>query len=279
MNPSVKWQTMGELEAKDLSIIIPAWNEEKTIITVLQKIEEAVILSSDKSTPLNYEIIVVDDGSLDNTYKLVINATEKNKRVRIIRNEENEGKGSAIKTGFNSCRGKVVTFIDADLDLSPSHIPKFIELMTTQHPDIIIGSKRHPFSIVQYPFSRRLLSQIYHLVITLFFHLNLSDTQVGLKMFRYELLEDILPSICCKKYAFDLEVLVSTHHRGYKIVEAPIELKWQRDHNRISLGDVWGIMLDTLAIFYRWKLLKQYDYPHYQVKKTVTPEVHIDHCK
>ncbi len=78
-------------------------------------------------------------------------------------------------------------------------------------------------------------------------------------MFKYKVLKEIFPRVLCKKYAFDLELLVNANHRGFKIVEAPVELNWQRIASRIKLKDIWEIALDTAAIFYRLKILKYYD--------------------
>jgi hypothetical protein len=131
--------------------------------------------------------------------------------------------------------------------------------MKKYNADVITGSKRHPLSRVDYPLHRRILSQAYQLITKVLFNLNLKDTQAGLKLFKYKVLKEIFPRVLCKKYAFDLELLVNASHRGFKIVEAPVELNWQRIASRMGLKDIWSIFSDTIAIFYRLKILKYYD--------------------
>jgi len=236
-----------------ISVIIPAKNEGNHIYNSLKEVEKVC-----NTNRWEYEIIVVDDGSTDKTYEEVLRAGKGNRMIKVVK-KKNGGKGSAIKYGFDHCSGDLVTFIDADLDLHPRQIPLFIKYMGRYDADVVIGSKRHPLSKVNYPFYRKVLSEAYQFITALLFDLNLTDTQAGLKLFKYEVLEEILPKVLCKKYAFDLELLVNAKHRGFKIVEVPIELNWQRVGGRISLRDIGRIALDTAAIFYRLRILKYYN--------------------
>lgn len=87
----------------------------------------------------------------------------------------------------------------------------------------------------------------------------LRDTQTGLKVFKAKVLRDVFPKIVVKKFAFDLEILANAQRLGYKITEAPIVLKQNRQYGRIGLGAMWQTGWDTLAIFYRMHFLKYYD--------------------
>lgn len=238
---------------KELSIITPALNEEKAIFNSIKEIEKTL------SNPgkMDYEIIVVDNGSSDNTYSEATRAAEENGRIKVIKLEE-RGKGLALKRGFDFVSGKMVTLIDADSDLHPKQIPLFIEYMRRYNADVVVGSKRHPLSKVNYPFYRKFLSQGYQIIAKILFNLNVRDTQAGLKLFNYEVLKEVLPRVLCKKYAFDLELLVNAHHRGFKIVEAPIELNFNFD-SRIDWKAIWDMFVDTLAIAYRMHIKKYYD--------------------
>lgn len=240
-----------------LSIVVPAWNEGKTIHKNLVEVGKTLegILKKHK---MNYEIILVDDGSHDSTYKRALSASRKNGKIKVIRKERG-GKGSALKHGFNFSKGNLVTFMDADLDIHPWQIDTFLEHMKNKKADVVIGSKRHPESKVNYPFSRRILSACYQGLTYFLFGLNLTDTQAGLKMFKRKVLEKVLPKTLSKKYAFDLELLVATNLHGFKIVEAPIERQWMRFSSRVGLRDIWHIWVDTLAILYRQKILRWYD--------------------
>ncbi|MEM5829585.1 MAG: glycosyltransferase family 2 protein [Candidatus Aenigmatarchaeota archaeon] len=238
---------------KELSVIVPAWNEGRIIFKSIREIEKVLDASG-----LDYEIIVIDDGSSDNTYDEAIKAARGDRRVRVIR-KENGGKGSALKYGFNFCSGKLITFIDADLDLHPKQIPLFIDFMKKYGADVVVGSKRHPLSKIDYPLHRRILSYGYQLITKFLFNLSVRDTQAGLKLFKYKVLKEVFPRVLCKKYAFDLELLVNANHRGFRIVEAPVELHFQRIGSRVKVRDVMRIVLDTAAIFYRLKILRYYD--------------------
>ena len=235
----------------ELSVIMPAYNEGRVISKSIKETER--VLSDAR---IDYELIVVDDGSSDDTFDQASIAGSS--KVRVVR-KENSGKGSAIKFGFSFSKGRMVTFIDADLDLHPKHIPVYINLMKRHKADIIIGSKRHPLSKIDYPFKRKVLSYCYFVLVKTLFGLKVKDTQAGLKLFRREVLEAVLPRVLCKKYAFDLELLAVANAKGFTMMEAPVELNWQRMESRIRLKDILMIAIDTVAIFYRLKILRYYN--------------------
>lgn len=243
------------MKQEKISVLIPAFNEEENI---LPTVKETIAVFNDLGK--DYEVIVVDDGSYDGTY----NAVEKelgqfNDRVKIERYTPNQGKGFAIKYGFNFVTGDYVLFLDADLDLHPSQIANFLYLMKREKADIVMGSKRHKDSIVDYPKSRKFLSNGYYFLIKILFGLPVKDTQTGFKLFRYEALKNGISRIIVKRYAFDLELLVVLHKLGYKIIECPIYLKpTRRYYNRIGLKGIYDTMIDTMAIFYRLYIKRYY---------------------
>jgi hypothetical protein len=168
-------------------------------------------------------------------------------------------------------RGTYVGFIDADGDLAASLIPRLVELTRLDdQPDIVLGSKRHPDSEVVYPPLRRVYSITYQALITLLFRLPVRDTQTGLKLVRRETLLAVVPRMIEKRFAFDLELLVVARHLGYRrFVEAPVVIG-QRFTSTISPRAVRGMIQDTLAIFYRLRILHFYD-------QAQTPTSEIDH--
>ena len=125
----------------------------------------------------------------------------------------------------------------------------------------MIGSKFHPDSKVDYPPLRRVYSFFYYMLVRALFGLPVRDTQTGIKLFKRVVLERVLPRILVKRFAFDLELLANVHHFGYRIVEAPVTLNFQRVCSRLRLSAVWNVFLDTLAIFYRMRILHYYDRP------------------
>ncbi len=129
--------------------------------------------------------------------------------------------------------------------------------------DIIVGSKRHPASKVHYPLFRKILSFGYQVLIRLLFGLQIRDSQVGLKLYRREVLEDVLPRLLVKQFAFDIEILAVAQHLGYKrIFEAPVELDFT-GITSITSTNFWIVVLrmlwDTLAVFYRLRVAHYYD--------------------
>lgn len=238
-----------------LSVVMPAYNEAHHIVdNLLETIDTLVGFCPD------FEIIVVDDGSSDGTYLEAVKAlAELGDNIRIVRYHKNAGKGNALMCGFDHCNGEIVVLLDADMDLHPAQIRGMLEHLEERGVDVVIGSKWHRKSQINYPWVRRVWSFGYFLFIRLLFGLPLRDTQTGLKVFRAAVLKDVFPRILAKRYAFDVEVLVNAHHLGYKIADAPVLLQFTRSSGRVNLGDVWTVFLDTLAIFYRLRILRYYD--------------------
>jgi glycosyltransferase involved in cell wall biosynthesis len=204
----------------------------------------------------SYEIILVNDGStnncLDSARKI------KDKKIKVVSYEKNRGKGYAIKYGFNFTTGDYIAFVDCGRDLNPKQLKDFLDIIKDKKADIVIGSKKHPESKVNYPLIRRFMSRTYQLLNKIFFNLNVQDTQVGLKLFKRSALEKIMPRIAIKSFAFDLELLVIAQKYGFKIIEAPITMRFQFK-STINVFNVSLMLWDTLAIFYRSKILRYYD--------------------
>jgi hypothetical protein len=145
------------------------------------------------------------------------------------------------------------------MELNPREIKTFVHLLMEGDQHVVVGSKRHPRSRVQYPAFRRVQSMVYQLLIRVLFSLQVRDTQTGLKLFRGEVLSRVVPLLAVKRFAFDLELLVVAHHLGYrKIVEAPIELDFQFE-STIRPTTAFQVLWDTAAIFYRLNILRYND--------------------
>ncbi len=236
-----------------ISVILPAYNEEDKIGDVINETVKVL----DKITD-NWEIIVVDDGSKDLTFTIAKEFAKNDGRIRAISYGKNMGKGFALKYGFEHSRGDLIVFMDADLDLHPREIKKFIKIMEKEKADVVVGSKRHTKSKVNYPLKRKILSDSYFFMVKMLFNLNVKDTQVGLKLFKRKVLRDVMPRILVKRYAFDVEVLANAVRKGYKIVEAPVELDFKHSSN-INWKEIWRMFVDTLAIAYRMHIKRYYD--------------------
>lgn len=247
----------GTLAPGSVSIIMPAYNESDHIVkNLLEVVEVFTTFGKD------FEVIVVDDGSSDNTYLYAARALVQHpERVRIIHYDINRGKGNALIAGVCKARGDYAVFLDADMDLHPSQLPLFFTIMEARGADAVVGSKWHPLSRVNYPSTRRLYSACYYAIVRLLFGLPVRDTQTGLKLYKMSVLRDVFPRLLAKRFAFDLEALAVAHARGYRIVDAPVTLQFRRPMGRLRLRHAWPILVDTLAIFYRLNILRYYDQP------------------
>ena len=235
----------------DLSVVVPAYREGRLIYGNLSRL----VRELDK-LKVAYEVVVVSDGNTDATVQEAQRLGSPN--VRVFHYPMNIGKGFALSFGVSQSRGSLVTFIDADMEFDPANIRGFMELMRTNDCDAVIGSKRHPLSQVSYPRFRQVQAALYQHLIRLLFSLEVRDTQIGLKLFRRKVLEDVIPLLSVKNFAFDLELLVVAHQLGYdKVLEAPIQIN-SKFGNFPDPRAVWRVLLDTAAIFYRLRISRSY---------------------
>lgn len=246
---------MERLKKHLLSVIVPAYKQEKTIYKDIVNIQKTL-----EQIRYDYEIIVAIDGKVDKTYQ---NAKKiKSPKVKVVGYQQNKGKGYAVRYGMAKASGDPIAFIDAGMEIDPNGLGMILEHMEWYDADIIVGSKRHPASQVNYPWERKIISFLYQLFVRVFTGLNIRDTQAGLKIFRRQVLEKVLPRLLVKRYAFDLEMLAVAHHLGFKrIFEAPIKLTYNFADltHAATLKEMKRALIDTLAIVYRMRILRYYD--------------------
>jgi len=240
-----------------LSVIVPVYKKQKTIEKELQDLSEVL-----GRTNYKYEIIAVVDGtSLDNSYEEA-KRTDSSK-IRIYGYKKNYGKGQAVRYGMQKAKGDVITFIDSGGDINPQGIIMLLEHMKWYNADIIVGSKLHSASKVNYPFKRKILTYGYYLFVKLLFGLKIRDTQTGLKAYKREVLEKVLPRLVVKRFAFDIEILAVANYLGFKkIFDAPVEVDMDFSESSIvglfTNNGVWNFAYDTLAVWYRMHILNYY---------------------
>ncbi|MBI2641741.1 glycosyltransferase [Candidatus Roizmanbacteria bacterium] len=241
-----------------LSLIIPVYKQEKTIVKNLEQIKKVI-----EGIRYDHEIIVVADGIVDNSLKKIKEAHIP--RLITIGYLKNQGKAYAIRLGMKKASGDYIMFMDAGMEIDPNGISMLLEHMEWYNADIIVGSKRHPASLVEYPIDRKILSYGYYFLVKLLFGIKVHDTQSGIKIFKREVLEKILPRLVEKRFAGDLEMLVVADGLGFnRIYEAPIKLRYRL--SSMTAAATWkailGIFIDTLAIFYRKNVIKYYEKSH-----------------
>jgi glycosyltransferase involved in cell wall biosynthesis len=204
-----------------------------------------------------FEVLVVCDGSGDRTATLASGLGDD--RIVVLDYPQNQGKGHAITHGLRAAQGRLVGWLDSDLDIDPQVIVDAARVFDHAPIDAVIGSKRHPASRVHYPRSRRFYSWGFQMLVRMLFRINVRDTQVGAKLFRREMVDTVAPLLLIKRYAFDLEVLAVGAEFGFdRIEEAPIELTYRFSGTGITSNAVRNMFVDTLAIAYRIHLRHWY---------------------
>ncbi len=184
-------------------MVVPVYNGGDEIVDNVGVIRRA---AAGDLLPTEVELIVVSDGSIDGTAERLI-AARSDVDMEVIHYDHNLGKGHAVKMGAleppeAGSRSSTPTSIS-----TPVSIPAYLETARREQLDFAVGSKRHPDSVVYYPRSRRIASWLYQQLNRLLFQLDVRDTQVGLKVFRREVADEIVPLLLVKQFAFDLELL------------------------------------------------------------------------
>lgn len=262
---------------KLLSVIVPAYGEDRTLLHDIASLEEVL-----QNIRYEYEIIVVVDGRTSLQDQTLQFAQQmQSERIKVYGYDVNKGKGWAVRFGMAKAQGDLIAFIDSGMELSPNSLSMALEHFEWYQADIIIGSKRHPASQVSYPLTRRGMSAGYQLLVWSLFGLKIKDTQVGLKIFRRDVLQKVLPRLVVKRYAFDIEILAVAHALGFKrIFEAPVYFQYNFDYlvNSASLHSIILMIYDTLAVFYRLNILRYYSIRN-QKNWLADAEVTFPNCK
>ena len=237
-----------------LTVVMPAYRQAKTIAEDLSRVIGVLA-----SANLDFEIIVVVDGYLDETREIAVAIADNEPRVRVLGYQTNRGKGYAVRHGFESAQGDLVAFLDAGMDIDPKALIRAVVAQRTARADVVIGSKRHPMSMVSYPTIRRIYSGGYQLLTRVLFGFDVHDTQVGMKLFRREVIEAVVPRLLVKRFAFDVELLAVAYLLGYRrFVEVPVTIVHDGFASSVRLHSVFEMLWDTMAVWYRAKVRRHY---------------------
>jgi len=227
----------------DLTVVVPYYNPGPVLRETVEGAVEVL-----RSAGVSFEVVAVSDGSTDGS-EATLEGLHPDVVVRVAL--PHAGKGSAVRAGLARGRGRYLGFIDADGDVPPELLGEFLGVVQRSHPDVVLGSKRHPDSQVVYPVARRLYSWGYQQLVRMLFRLDVRDTQAGIKLVRREVLDDVLPLMTEEGYAFDLEMLVIAQRLGYRdLVEAPVRIG-RRFTSTVSRRVVIEMLRDTFAIWWR----------------------------
>jgi dolichyl-phosphate beta-glucosyltransferase len=200
------------------SIVIPAYNEGARLGATLEK-----VLAYVRSQGWNAEVIVVNDGSRDNTAELVRGFAARDPVVRLVENPGNRGKGYAVRNGMLNARGKVVVFSDADLSSPIEEMPKLLAALAAG-ADIAIGSRwlKAELQTQRQSVLRQLFGRVFNLLLRIILGLRFKDTQCGFKAFTRRAAQTILPMQRIERWGFDPEILFLARKFGFRVEEVPV---------------------------------------------------------
>jgi dolichyl-phosphate beta-glucosyltransferase len=200
------------------SIVIPAYNEGARLAATLEK-----VLGYLREQGWSAEVIVVNDGSRDNTADLVRGFAERNPMLRLVENPGNRGKGYAVRNGMLNARGDVVVFSDADLSSPIEEMPKLLAALA-RGADIAIGSRwlRSELQTRRQSLHRQLFGRVFNLLLRIILGLQFKDTQCGFKAFTRRAAQTIFPLERIERWGFDPEILFLARKFGFRVEEVPV---------------------------------------------------------
>jgi len=227
-----------------LSVIIPAYNEERRIASTLRSVDAYLRRQS-----YDYEVLVASDGSKDGTASLVRGMETEIKNLRLVDNKDNHGKGYVVKQGMLEAKGDLRLFTDADNSTSIDHLDLFIPYIG-QGFDVVIGSiavKGHKVAEGSEPFWRRILGKLGNFFIQIMAVPGIHDTQRGFKLITAKAAQRIFPKMLITRWGFDIEMLALARKFGYKIKELPVD--WKNDPNsKVGLNAYIQVLSETVKI-------------------------------
>lgn len=205
-----------------LSILIPAYNEEKTLRIVVEKILKLKL-------SIEREIIIIDDGSRDNTYSIAKALSEENPEVIVVKHDKNQGKGVAVKNGIKKAGGDIILIQDADLEYNPSDIPRLIKPIIDSNKEVVYGvreSVKHPqlfgrgkTPLIAHAFGNKFLS----MVTSVLYGQDVADMETGYKVFKKEVVKGM--NLTARSFDFEPEITAKILKKGIQIEQIDIKIK------------------------------------------------------
>lgn len=229
----------------DLSIVVPAYNEEHRIAPTLARLSAFLTNQS-----MRWEIVVVDDGSRDATCAVVEAAMARIPNLRLVRQTPNRGKGAAVRLGMREARGQIRVMSDADGSMPPEQLPRLLAPILACQADIAIGSRyaEGARAGTKQPWYRVAWSRLANRVIQRSLVPGVRDTQCGFKAFTAEAARALFGVGRIDGWAFDLEILALARRTGFAIAEVGVEWTDDRRSRVHPLQDMWKVMRETITI-------------------------------
>ncbi len=227
-----------------ISIVIPAYNEEKRIEGTLRGVCAYL-----DDTEKDYEIVVVDDGSTDSTSRIVEVLSGENPRVRTVRYEKNKGKGHALRMGVIETKGDIVLVMDADLSTPMEELGKLLPNLSRGF-DIAFGSRALALSdiIKKQPWWRRGMGKMFNAIVRVLVIGGIRDTQCGFKLFAGDVARNLFGEAVIDRFAYDVEILARARKKGYGMIEVPIRWINSPESKVDPLKDSLRMLVDLVRI-------------------------------
>ncbi len=221
-----------------ISIVVPAYNEEDRIEPFLDDLFESC-------KDLNREIIFVNDGSTDNTLKIIKDVSKGKKKTEIISYKKNKGKGAAVRKGVLASNGDKIVFIDADGSIHPRQIKKMGELLDNY--EVVVGSRAHKKSDVTQPGLRKLTGICFNTYANILFNIRVDDTLCGFKGFKADVGKNLFGKLKSSGWTFDVELFYLIRKKGYSMYEMPI--KWvHKEKSKMNILDPVKMAYELLSL-------------------------------
>ncbi|MFH0979308.1 MAG: dolichyl-phosphate beta-glucosyltransferase [Candidatus Woesearchaeota archaeon] len=224
-----------------LSVVIPAYNEEKRIANSISKVIDYL-----DRKKFDYELIIVDDGSTDTTVEIVQGFN--NGKIRLLKNEVNRGKGFSVRRGMLAAENPYILFSDADLSTPITELPRLMKYING-YP-IVIGSRRMKGSLIvtRQPWYRSIPGKVFPLMVNLLVLKGIRDTQCGFKLFRRAAAQELFPLQKLERFSFDAEILLLAQLKGYKIKEVPVVWANALDSKLNAVTDSYSMFVELLKV-------------------------------
>lgn len=236
-----------------LSIVIPVFNEEQRIGSTLNAITDYL-----RRQPYSYELLLVDDGSIDQTPQICQDFVENHGWAALLTHPENHGKGCAVRTGVLNAQGEYILVCDADLATPIEELGNFWRLIE-EGADIVIASRPLPESrlVQRQPWYRELAGRAFNIVVRLIAMPGIHDTQCGFKLFCRAPAQAVFSQCTLNGFAFDIEVLYLARKLGFQIKEAPVRWFHKQGSKIRVLKDGLSMLLDLGKILIRHHHVRQ----------------------
>jgi dolichyl-phosphate beta-glucosyltransferase len=244
-------ESKGQTRETDVSLVIPVYNEETRLPRALNSLLDFL-----GTQGFSWEILIVDDGSIDRTAEIAKEVAEKTGQLHYL-HTPHRGKGHAVRTGMLAAGGTFRFYSDADLSVPIDDLSRFLPAL--EQADVAIGSREAAGAVrFNEPRYRHAIGRVYNLLVRILLTPGLQDTQCGFKGFRGDVARELFSRQAMEDWGFDVEILYLAQRLGYRIAEVPVHWTYGR-HSRIRvLRDIWRMFRDVWRV--RWRAwTRQYD--------------------